>query len=59
MAPRDMTPDELENFEEDIVQDSDESAPDYAPASEPEVAREIDRDRDGLPDRTTAYRVPS
>jgi hypothetical protein len=59
MAPRDMTPDELENFEEEIVQDSDEVAPDRGPAREPEVAKEIDRDRDGLPDTTTAYRVPS
>jgi hypothetical protein len=59
MAPRDMTPDELENFEEEIVQDSDEVVPEHGPASEPEVAKEIDRDRDGLPDETAAFRVPS
>jgi hypothetical protein len=33
--------------------------PDHGPASEPEVAKEIDRDRDGLPDNPAAYRVPS
>ena len=56
---RDMTPDELERFEEDVVQDSEEVVPDYGPASEPEVAKEIDRDDDGLPDNPAAYRVPS
>jgi hypothetical protein len=59
MTPRDMTPDELEDFEEDIVQHSDEVLPDHGPASEPAVAKEIDRDRDGLPDNPAAYRVPS
>ena len=55
---RNMTPDELEWFEEDVVQGSDE-VPDHGPASEPEVAREIDENRDGLPDDPAAYRVPS
>ena len=59
MSPRDMSPDELEWFEEDVVQDSDEVAPSYGPASEPEVAKEIDRDKDGLPDNPIAYRTPS
>ena len=59
MNPRDMTPDELERFEEDVVQDTDEVVPSHGPASEPEVAKEIDRDRDGLPDNPIAYRTPS
>ena len=57
--PRDMTPDELERFEEDVVQDPDELVPDHHPASEPAVAKEVDRDEDGLPDDPAAYRVPS
>jgi len=59
MTSRNMTPDELEHFEEDIVQRSDEVVPDHGPASEPEVAKEIDRNDDGLPDNPAAYRVPS
>ena len=59
MTPRDMTPDELEQFEEDVVQESEEVVPSHGPASEPEVAKEIDRDRDGLPDNRIAYRMPS
>jgi hypothetical protein len=59
MNPRDMTPDELEQFEEDVVQDAEDVVPDHGPASEPEVAKEIDRDSDGLPDTPAAYRVPS
>jgi hypothetical protein len=54
-----MTPDELEEFEEDVVQESEEVVPSHGPASEPEVAKEIDRDRDGLPDKSMAYRTPS
>jgi len=59
MTPRDMNPDELEVFEAEIVQEWDEVEPDPRPASEPEVAREIDRDHDGLPDNRADYRVPS
>ena len=55
----DMTPDELESFEEDTVHDSDERRRDSGPASEPEIGREIDRNKDGLPDNPAKYRVPS
>jgi hypothetical protein len=58
MTPRDMTPDEREVFEEEVIQHSDE-LPDHGPSSEPEVPREVDRDRDGLPDDPAKYRVPS
>ena len=56
MTLRDMTPDELELFEEEIVQDREPS-----PRREdaPEVALEKDEDRDGLPDGSAARRVPS
>ena len=56
MTLRDMTPDELELFEEEIVQDREPS-----PRREdvPEVALEKDEDRDGLPDGSAAGRVPS
>ena len=58
MNRRDMTPDELERVEDDLVRDSDDVDP-ARPESEPEIAREIDRDEDGLPDKPAAYRVPS
>ena len=56
MTLRDMTPDELELFEEEIVQDREPS-----PRREdaPEVAVEKDADRDGLPDGSVERRVPS
>jgi len=56
MTLRDMTPDELELFEEEIVQDREPS-----PRREdvPEVALEKDEDGDGLPDGSAARRVPS
>ena len=56
MTLRDMTPDELELFEEEIVQDREPS-----PRREdlPEVALEKDEDRDGLPDGSAGRRVPS
>ena len=56
MTLRDMTPDELELFEEEIVQDREPS-----PRREdlPEVALEKDADRDGLPDGSAERRVPS
>ena len=55
----DMTPDELERFEEEIVQNPDERR-DGGPASEPdEMGREPDADHDGLPDTPAKYRVPS
>ena len=56
MTLRDMTPDELELFEEEIVQDREPS-----PRREdvPEVALEKDEDWDGLPDGSAARRVPS
>jgi hypothetical protein len=59
MTPRDMSPDELEVFEAELVDESDEFVPEPRPASKPEVAQEIDRDHDGLPDDPAAYRVPS
>ena len=56
MTLRDMTPDELELFEEEMVQDREPS-----PRREDvtEVALEKDADRDGLPDGSAARRVPS
>jgi hypothetical protein len=58
MTLRDMTPDELELFEEELVQGrDDEPAPPREDTSE--VAREEDRDRDGLPDGPVERRVPS
>jgi hypothetical protein len=53
MTPRDMSPDELEVFEAELVDESDEFVPEPRPASKPEVAQEIDRDN------PAAYRVPS
>ena len=58
MTNRDMTPEELEHFEEEIVQNPDERR-DGGPASEPEMGREPDVNRDGLPDDPAKYRVPS
>lgn len=69
MTLRDMTPDELELFEEEIVQGRDKPVPRRKP-DKPEVARrepdkpevdreEEDRDGDGLPDAPTEQRVPS
>jgi hypothetical protein len=58
MTLRDMTPDELELFEEEIVQTCDEPTPQRRPDT-PEVGREEDRDRDGLPDGPAENRVPS
>jgi hypothetical protein len=55
---RDMTPDELERFEEEIVQTSEERR-DRGPAGEPEMGREPDENHDGLPDTPAKYRVPS
>jgi hypothetical protein len=59
MNPGDMTADELERFEEDVVHESEDAVPARGPASDPEVAKEPDRDEDGLPDNPAAYRVPS
>ena len=57
MTLRDMTPDELEVFGED-VENRDEPAP--QPISDtPEVGWAEDRDRDGLPDGPAEDRVPS
>jgi len=56
MTLRDMTPDELELFEEEIVQDREPSQP---REDAPEVALEKDADRDGLPDGPVERRVPS
>jgi hypothetical protein len=59
MSPRNMNPDELDLFEDaDKSGDSDEVVLER-PRSEPEVAKEVDLDRDGLPDEPAKYRVPS
>jgi hypothetical protein len=58
MTLRDMTPDELELFEEEIVQSRDELTPRRIPDT-PEIGREEDLDRDGLPDGPAEDRVPS
>ena len=73
MTLRDMTPDELELFEEEIVQGRDEPVARREPdkpgmarrgPAKPEVEREDgereeDRDGDGLPDGPFKQRVPS
>ena len=63
MTLRDMTPDELEMFEEEIVQDRE---PSQRREEAPEVAwdkdadrLEKDADRDGLLDGSVDRRVPS
>ena len=64
MTLRDMTPDELELFEESILEDTDEPRL-TLDTGKPEVAREereeeeVDRDKDGLPDGPAERRVPS
>ena len=62
--PRDMRPDELEHFEEDIEQGSSPDRPvrtDVNPGTQSEMGRETvnDKDEDGLPDDPAQYRVPS
>ena len=62
--PRDMQPDELERFEEDVVQGSSADRPvriDVNPGTQSEIGRETgnDKDEDGLPDEPAKYRVPS
>ena len=61
---RDMRPDELEAFEEDIVQGGSSAEP--LPTNDDverqsEIGRETvnDKDEDGLPDDPAKYRVPS
>jgi hypothetical protein len=53
-----ITPDELERFEEEIVDHPDERRDD-GPEGEPAIGREPDRNGDGLPDDPAKYRVPS
>jgi hypothetical protein len=55
---RDMTPDELELFEEEVIRHPDERR-DSGPDRESELGREPDRNHDGLPDNPAKYRVPS
>ena len=62
--PRDMRPDELETFEEEIVQGEGASSGGLRPEADrqqSEIARETvnDKDEDGLPDDPAKYRVPS
>ena len=58
---QDMTPDEMERFEDEVIRDADPADEDWSPASESAIAKEttIDRDSDGLPDSTIGYRTPS
>ena len=56
MTLRDMTPDELELFEEEIVQDRE---PSQRREDAPEAVLEKDADSDGLPDGPVERRVPS
>jgi hypothetical protein len=58
MTLRDMNRGELDLFEEEIVQTRDEPTPRRVPNT-PEVGREEDLDRDGLPDGPAEDRVPS
>jgi hypothetical protein len=60
MTLRDMTPEELELFEEAIFDDTDEPRL-TLDTGKPEIAREQDGDRDGdgLPDGPAKDRVPS
>jgi hypothetical protein len=60
MTLRDMTPDELEMFEEEIVQGAERRERDpSAPASEEPMGEVTPDDDDGLPDGPAKYRVPS
>lgn len=62
MRPTNMNPDELDSPDRNDAFDADrreDRAHPTRPLSEPEVAKEVDRDGDGLPDDPAAYRVPS
>lgn len=62
MRERDMTPDEMESFEEDIVQGADEAERDgrrERPDSEDPLKDVDPGDEDGLPDGPAKFRVPS
>lgn len=58
--PNDMTPDELEHFEEDIVQGSETTKRDRTPPKEDDPMLDVTPgDEDGLPDDVAKFRVPS
>lgn len=58
--PRDMTPEELEDFEEDIVQGSERTKRDQTPPNEDDPMLDVTPDdEDGLPDDVAKFRVPS
>ena len=60
MTLRDMTPDELEMFEEETVQGSERQEDERPPnADEPLHGEVTPEDDDGLPDGPAKYRVPS
>jgi hypothetical protein len=60
MTLRDMNPDELERFEEEIVQGAERPDRDPAkPASEEPMGEIAPDDDDGLPDGPAKFRVPS
>ena len=46
MTGRPMTPDEMQNFEEDVLHRRDEEETSAAPASEPEVGPQLNREQD-------------
>jgi hypothetical protein len=55
-----MTPDELEHFEEDIVQGSERTTREGTPPKEDDPMLDVTPDdEDGLPDDVAKFRVPS
>jgi len=49
MTERPMTPDEMQDFEDNVLHHRDEEETPAAPASEPEVGRQLNRKQDKPP----------
>ena len=49
MTERPMTPEEMQDFERNVLHHEDDETTPAAPASEPEVGRKLDRERDAVP----------
>jgi hypothetical protein len=54
-----MNPHDTDRAERDPLGRPADPGPDDRPRGEREITKEIDRDRDGLPDEPAEYRVPS
>ena len=60
MTQRDMTPDELERFEEDRVEGTDRPREESEGRADEDPLRDVEPgDEDGLPDGPARFRVPS